>query len=61
MGKSKTDILVQVTILLIYYWFIVRITIRFDFLFRVFLLQFFLADRSSLSISSLVIILFHIL
>ena len=40
------------TISLIYYRFIVRLTIGLEFLFMLFLLQFFLAQMSSLSISS---------
>ena len=47
--KRLTD---QVTISLIYYRFIVRFTIGFEFLFTIFLLQFFLAQVSSLSMSS---------
>ena len=50
--ESKTGIWVQVTISLIYYRFIVRFTIRLEFLFITFLLQFFLTQMSSLSISS---------
>ena len=50
--ESKAGIRVQMTILLIYYRFIVRVTIGFEFLFMAFLLQFFLAQMSSLSISS---------
>ena len=52
MGKSKTDRWVQVTILLIYYRFIVRFTIAFEFLFIAFLHQFFWAHMSTLPISS---------
>ena len=40
------------TISLIYHRFIVRFTIALEFLFLLFLLQFFLAHMSSLSISS---------
>ena len=50
--ESKADIWVQMTISLIYYRFIVRFTIGLEFLFIQFLLQFFLAQMSSLSISS---------
>ena len=50
--ESKVDIWVKMTISLIYYRFIVRFTIGLEFLFIKFLLQFFLADMSSLSISS---------
>ena len=52
MGESKTGIWVQMTILLIYYRFVVRLTIGWEFLFMLFLLQFFLAQMSSLSTSS---------
>ena len=41
---------VKVTILLIYYRFIVRFTIGFEFQFIAFLLQFFLTQMTSLSI-----------
>ena len=51
--ESKVGIWVQITISLIYYRFIVRFTIGYElFLFSQFLLQFFLAQMSSLSISS---------
>ena len=49
---SKADIWVQMTISFIYYRFIVQFTIGLEFLFITFLLQFFLAHMSSLSISS---------
>ena len=52
MGESKTGIWVQMTISLIYYRFIDRLTIGLKFQFMLFLLQFFLAHMSSLSISS---------
>ena len=50
--ESKADIWVPMTISLLYYRFIVRFTIRLAFLFIVFLLQFFLAQMSFLSICS---------
>ena len=50
--ESKADIWVQITISLIYYRFIVRFTKGLELLFITFLLQFFLAQMSSLSISS---------
>ena len=50
--ESTVDIWVQMTILLIYYRFIVRFTIGLEFLLILFLLQFFLEQMSSLSISS---------
>ena len=52
MWESKVDIWVKLTISLIYYRFIVRFTIGLEFLFILFLLQFFLAQMSSLWISS---------
>ena len=51
-GESKPDIWFKVVISLIYYMFIVRFTIGLEFLLIQFLLQFFLAQMSSLSISS---------
>ena len=50
--ESKVDIWVKMTISLIYYSFIVWFTIGLEFRFKQFLLQFFLAQMSSLSISS---------
>ena len=50
--ESKADIWIQMTISLIYYRFIVRLTIGFEFLFILFFLQFLLAQMSSLWISS---------
>ena len=50
--ESETGIWVQMTISLIYYRFIVQFTIGLAFLFITFLLQFFLAQISSVSISS---------
>ena len=50
--ESKADIWVQMTISLIYYRFIVRFTIGLEFIFILFLLKFFLAQMSSLSISN---------
>ena len=51
-GDSKTDIWVQVTISLIYYRFLIRFTIGLEFILITFLLQFFLTQMYSLSISS---------
>ena len=45
--ESMADISVQMAISLIYYRFIVRFTIGLEFLFILFLLQFFLAQMSS--------------
>ena len=50
--ESKADIWVQMTISLIYYRFKVRFTKGLVFLFLQYLLQFFLAQMSSLSISN---------
>ena len=50
--ESKADIWVQMTISFIYYRFIVRFTTGLELLFITFILQFFLAQMSSLSISS---------
>ena len=52
LWESKVDIWLKMTISLIYYMFIVRFTIGLEVLFIQFLLQFFLAQMSSLSISS---------
>ena len=52
MGGSKNDIWVQITISLIYYRFIVKLTIGLEFLFITFILQFYLTQMSFLSISS---------
>ena len=52
LWESRVDIWVQMTISLIYYRFIVRFTIGLELLFITFLLQFFLTQMSSLSISS---------
>ena len=49
--ESKADIWAQMTISLIHYRFIVRFTIGLELLFILFLLQFFLAQMSSLWIS----------
>ena len=50
--ESKADIWVQMTFSFIYYRFIVRFTLGLELLFIQFLLQFFLAHMSSLSIFS---------
>ena len=50
--ESKADIWVQMSISLIYYRFIVRFIIGLELLFITFLLQLFLPQMSSLSISS---------
>ena len=51
-GGNERDRLVQVTISLVYYWFIVRFTIGYEFLFIAFLLHVLLVQMSYLSISS---------
>ena len=52
LWESTVDILVKMTISLVYYRFIVRFTIGLEFLFIQFHLEFFLAQMSSISISS---------
>ena len=50
--ESKADVWVHMTISLVHYRFIVQFTIVLELLFITFLLQFFMAQMSSLLISS---------